>query len=262
MMGGQVTFSYDVSSHLTAYTSASRGYKAGGFNLGRVPAERLEFKPEYLWNYEVGTKQHWLDGRVYADAAIFYSRRRDVQVRTGDQLVAGDPNSFVFFTDNASAGYNYGLESSVRWRLTQRWDVGGSLGLLRTRFLDYLQGDVVVPDREQAHAPQYQASANVGWRHPAGWAARADVNAVDAFYFDVPPNNSRSNSYVLTNLRAGYEATNWSAYLWGRNLFNETYAVRGFFFGNVPPDFANQQYIQRGDPRQVGVTFSYSFGAR
>jgi hypothetical protein len=37
------------------------------------------------------------------------------------------------------------------------------------------------------------------------------------------------------------------------------YAVRGFFFGNEPPDFADKLYIQRGDPRQVGVTFHYSF---
>jgi iron complex outermembrane recepter protein len=259
MMGGQVTLSYDLSRRAMLYTSISRGYKAGGFNLGSVPQNRLEFEPEYLWNYEIGTKQSWLDGRLYADAAVFYSRRRDVQVRTGDQLVVGDPNSFVFFTDNASAGYNYGLESSVRWRLTERWDLGGSAGLLRTHFLDYVQGETALPDREQPHSPKYQLSVNAGWRHPSGWSARADVSAVDAFYFDVPPNDSRSNSYMLTNLRAGYEAASWSAYVWGRNVFNETYAVRGFFFGNEPPDFANKLYIQRGDPRQVGVTFSYSF---
>ncbi len=75
----------------------------------------------------------------------------------------------------------------------------------------------------------------------------------------MPPNDTRSNSYVLTNLQFGYEAARWSAYLWGRNVFNEVYAVRGFFFGNEPPDFPNKQYIQRGDPRQVGVTFHYSF---
>jgi outer membrane receptor protein involved in Fe transport len=64
---------------------------------------------------------------------------------------------------------------------------------------------------------------------------------------------------VLTNLQFGYEAARWSAYLWGRNIFNEVYAVRGFFFGNEPPDFPETRYIQRGDPRQVGVTFHYSF---
>ncbi len=259
MVGGQVSLSYDFSQTATAYTSLSRGYKGGGFNLGRVPQDRLEFRPEFLWNYEVGMKSSWLGGRVYTDTSIFYSRRRDVQVRTGDQLDRSDPNSFVFFTDNASAGYNYGLESSLRWQVTERWDVNASLGLLRTRYLNYDQGDMILPDREQAHAPKYQGAVSAGWHHPRGWVARVDVTALGAFYFDVPPNDTRSSAYALTNLQFGYEAARWSAYLWSRNVFDREYAVRGFYFGNEPPDFPNKLYIQRGDPRQVGVTFHYSF---
>jgi iron complex outermembrane receptor protein len=117
----------------------------------------------------------------------------------------------------------------------------------------------VLPNRAQAHAPEYQLTLSGGWRHPNGWMARLDTSAVDAFYFDVPPNDSRSRSYVVTNLKAGYETDKWAAYLWGRNVFDETYAVRGFFFENEPPDFPTKQYIQRGDPRQIGVTFTYSF---
>jgi outer membrane receptor protein involved in Fe transport len=259
MLGGAASLSFDSSDTTTYYVSVSRGYKAGGFNLGTVPQDRLEFQPELLWNYELGVKQTWLDGRLYPDNSVFYMRRRDMQVRTGDQLDKSDPNSFVFFTDNASAGYNYGLESSVRWRITERWDANASLGLLRTRLQGYVQGDQALADREQANAPHYQASLSAGWHHPRGWTARAEVTALDSFYFDVPPNDSRSSSYVLTNLQAGYEGERWSAYVWGRNIFNRVYAVRGFFFGNEPPDFADKLYIQRGDPRQVGVTFHYSF---
>jgi outer membrane receptor protein involved in Fe transport len=260
MVGGQVSLSLELSPIATGYATVSRGYKAGGFNLGHVPQDRLQFEPEYLWNYEVGVKQTAFGGRLYADTSLFYSRRRNVQVRTGDQLDPSDPNSFVFFTDNASAGYNYGLESSLRWELNARWDVSGSLGLLRTRYLDYMQGDVAVPDRDQAHAPHYQAALGVGWHHPRGWNARLQATALDSFYFDVPPNDTRSNAYVLTNLQAGYEGERWSAYLWGRNVFNRVYAVRGFFFNNLPQQgLPEQLYIQRGDPRQIGVTFHYSF---
>jgi outer membrane receptor protein involved in Fe transport len=259
LLGGQISLSYDVSPTLTAYQSLSRGYKAGGFNLGAVPADRLDFRPEYLWNYELGVKHASADRRVYADVTAFYSRRRDIQVRTGDQLDPSDPNSYVFFTDNASRGYNYGLESSLRWRITDRWDVDASLGLLRTRYQDYDQGSSMLPDREQAHAPKYQGAISAGWRHPRGWVARAGLTALDGFYFDVPPNDTRSSSYVLTNLQFGYETERWAATLWGRNVFDREYAVRGFFFGNEPPNFENKQYIQRGDPRQVGVSFHYSF---
>jgi hypothetical protein len=34
--------------------------------------------------------------------------------------------------------------------------------------------------------------------------------------------------------------------------------VRGFYFGLEPPDFADKLYIQRGDPRLAGVTFTWS----
>ena len=259
MFGGQSSLSFDLTDTYTTYVSVSRGYKAGGFNLGAVPQDRLEFKPEYLWNYEVGLKRGSADHRFYADIDAFYSSRRDVQVRTGDQLDPSDPNSYVFFTDNASRGYNYGIESSLRWQLTSQFDVNASLGLLRTRYQDYDQGGTMLPDREQAHAPHYQAAFGAGWQHPTGWNARVEFSALDSFYFDVPPNDTRSDSYVLTNLQLGYQAERWSATLWGRNVFNQTYAIRGFYFGNEPPDFPNKQYIQRGDPRQVGLTFHYSF---
>jgi iron complex outermembrane receptor protein len=137
--------------------------------------------------------------------------------------------------------------------------VSASLGLLRTSLQGYDRGDIQLPNRDQANAPHYQAALSTGWHHPRGWTARAEVTAHDSFYFDVPPNDARANSYVLTNLQAGYETERWSAYLWGRNVFDRVYAVRGFFFGNEPPDFADQLYIQRGDPRQIGVTFHYSF---
>ena len=95
-------------------------------------------------------------------------------------------------------------------------------------------------DRDQAHAPEYQASVNATWRHPLGWMARVEVVAVDDYYFDVPPNDARADAYALTNLKAGYEAERWSVYAWGRNVFDEDYAVRGFFFGNEPPAVREQ----------------------
>jgi iron complex outermembrane recepter protein len=89
--------------------------------------------------------------------------------------------------------------------------------------------------------------------------ARIDVNAVDDYYFDVPPNDERADAYALTNLKIGYEAERWSAYLWGRNVFDEDYITRGFFFGNEPPLFENKRYTQLGEPRQIGATVRVEF---
>ena len=47
--------------------------------------------------------------------------------------------------------------------------------------------------------------------------------------------------------------------VWGRNLTDKDYAVRGFYFGNEPPDFPSTLYTRFGDPRQVGVTIERRF---
>ena len=85
-----------------------------------------------------------------------------------------------------------------------------------------------------------------------------DVSGKDEFYFDVS-HNQKSQPYELANARIGYEAERWSLQAWGRNLFDKDYAVRGFYFGNEPPDFPNRLYTRLGDPRQLGVTFEMRF---
>ena len=47
--------------------------------------------------------------------------------------------------------------------------------------------------------------------------------------------------------------------LWTRNLFDAEYFVRGFYFGNEPPDFPPTLYTRLGDPRQYGITVSYGW---
>jgi outer membrane receptor protein involved in Fe transport len=260
MWGGQATLHFDPSERLRLFTTVSRGYKAGGFNLGQAALLRAQFDPEYLWSIDVGAKGEWLDRRLYADVTAFYMKRSDMQVSTGVQLdPVGDPNSYFFYTDNASGGRNLGLESSLRWRLTAQIELGATLGLLRTRYYGYRPTGEDLSARDQAHAPRYQASLNATWRHPLGWMARVDVSAVDSFYFDVPPNPTRSNSYALANIKVGYEADRWSVYGWGRNVFDRDYDVRGFFFGNEPPAFENKRYVQLGEPQQFGVTARWEF---
>jgi outer membrane receptor protein involved in Fe transport len=48
--------------------------------------------------------------------------------------------------------------------------------------------------------------------------------------------------------------------LWARNLTDEDYFVRGYFFGNDPRlDYAERGYTQYGDPRLVGITTTWTF---
>ena len=257
MVGGQVSLQGPLGASNQWYATVARGYKAGGFNIGQfVPDDRRLFTPEYLWNAESGIRFANADANVQGDIALFYMWREDQQVATSFQLDPGDPLSYVFYTDNAAKGRNYGLEASVAWQPVERLRLGATLGLLHSEYVGYRYGERNLDGREQAHAPGYQYSLSAQWGSGEGWMARADFNGVDAFYFDTS-HDQRSDPYTLLNLKAGYSRGPWSVEAWVRNVMNENYAVRGFYFGLEPPDYADKLYLQRGDGRLAGITLQW-----
>jgi iron complex outermembrane recepter protein len=260
LWGGHVSLDYTIAKGQQLYALVSRGYKAGGFNLSAgLPVDQKVFSPENVMDYEIGHKAELAGGSFRIDTSIFYMERHNEQLLTGEQLVADNPDTFVFYTGNAKSGYNYGLESTAAWRATERLELGGSLGLLQTLYRGFVQDGVVFPDRALPHAPPWQAALNATWRDARGPFARLDVTGMGGFFYDMPPNWTRSTSYGLVNGKLGWQTHRYEAYLWGRNLFNKDYTVRGFYFGDQPPNFANALYTQLGEPRNWGVHFSYNF---
>lgn len=258
MIGGELSYRHTFEGGFAAYVTLSRGYKAGGFNLGVVPEGRREFGQESMWNIEAGVKSSWLDETLMFNGAVFHSRRNDQQVRTSTQLTPNDPASFVFFTDNAAEGRMSGFEAEFRWLPADAWEFYANVGLLDAEFDDFVDPTGDLSSRDQAHAPNYTLAAGGTYRHDAGFFARLDLSARDEFYFDVS-HDQKSEKQVLTNARIGYETERWTAQLWLRNAFDENYAVRGFFFENEPPDFPTRLYVRRGDPRQLGFTVDMRF---
>lgn len=257
MTGGELSIVHELSAGISGYASLARGYKAGGFNLGFVPDGRRVFEPEVLWNAEIGLRTRWLDDTLAADLSLFRYRRDEQQVRTSFQLDPGDPASFVFFTDNAAHGVARGLEATIRW-LAGDFELYANIGLLDASFESFVTPEVDLSGREQAHAPAYTFAAGTAYRHPTGWFWRLDASAKDAFYFDVS-HDQQSKPYELVHVRAGFDGEHWRLEAWARNVFDEAYAVRGFYFGNEPPDFPPALYTRAGDPRQVGLTIERSF---
>lgn len=249
LWGGDLSLSHDLSDTVSSYVTLSRGYKAGGFNLGDVPAELRDFENELMWNLEAGIKSGLLNNTLYLNAALFASRRDNQQVRTSVQLDPGDPTTFRFLTVNTD-GSMVGFEVDGRWLVSEAWELYGSLGLLGSEFEPAGRG--------QAHAPGYTFAMGARYSHSSGLYARVDVSGKDAFYFDVS-HDQKSDAYALVNLRLGYNLSEWTAEFWARNLFDEDYAVRGFYFGNEPPDFPDALYVRWGDPRQIGLTLERRF---
>jgi len=259
MYGGSLSLRRALGERRTAYITLARGYKAGGFNIGdAVPADRRSFDAEVLHNLELGFRAASDDASLSGDLALFYMRRKDQQVQTGEQLVPGDPLTFVQFTDNAAGGENYGLEGTLQWRPTDSLLADIRAALLETRYIDYSNGERDLDGREQAHAPQYQYDLGLEYRGARGAFARVDFAGLDDFYFD-DSHDERAPSRLLTHLKAGVSGKHWRAEVWVRNLFDRYYSQRGFFFRNEPPEFTPTRYVQAGDPRHAGVTVTYTF---
>ncbi len=258
MNGGHITLTFQNSEDVSTFVGVSKGFKAGGFNLGLVPDGRRDFDREELWNLEAGFRAALADDRLDLSVTAFYSIRDDQQVSTSFQLDPNDPASFIFFTDNATQSTSFGLEADARWQVSDAMQLYATLGLLDTEFDDFVTEEVDNTGRALAHAPDYTFSAGGVYAWDSGWFARLDVTGRDAFFFS-DSHDQRSESYELVNARVGYDADTWSIELWARNLFGEDYAVRGFFFGNEPPNFPDTLYTRAGDPRHVGLTAEYRF---
>jgi outer membrane receptor protein involved in Fe transport len=259
LWGGELSLMHRLTDRHGVWATLSRGYRAGGFNIGTsVPAERQQFTDEYLWSAEAGWKGESAAGDRRADLNIYYLRRQRPQVATSLQLDPQDPLTFIFLTDNAGGAEAFGIESSAAASFGERLSLEATLHWMDSSYRDYRFGDRDLDGREFAHAPEWKASLAATWKHPAGWMARLDLSGEAGFYFDTS-HDERAGERWLASVRAGFDAGRWSAELWVRNLFDERYPVRGFYFGNEPPDFPTRLYLRWGDPRQAGITARYSF---
>ncbi|MDN3638666.1 TonB-dependent receptor [Simiduia curdlanivorans] len=265
MWGGHLALTKSLSDTQNIYARIARGYKAGGFNM-TLPSEladKKEFESETLLNYELGLKSFWLEGSASTNITLFYMERLNQQVDASLQDPA-NPQRFILFTENAGSSNNYGAEFEGQWSINEMLEVYGSLGYLQAQYGDYQYQDkygstVDLSGRDLAHAPRLTYSAGLTLRPGNGFFVNINTNGKSEFYYS-DSNDSKSNPFTLLNAKFGYEAQDWSAYLWGRNLTDKQYGVRGFYFGNEPDiDWADKQYIRFGDPRQIGVTFNLSF---
>lgn len=258
LVGGKLTLEHELSDHELAFASLTRGYKAGGINIdARInPAvDPLTYGTETLWNGEAGLRGHWLDQRLTGEFTAFYLRRQDTQVRDS----AGFGGNYRFFTDNGDKAHVYGLEAAGAYALTKHWSVRGSLALMRSELESCtLANGNTGGGRDLANTPHY--GYTLGTRYDAGRGLFGSAELVGrAEQFDSNNQNEARRAFRVVNASLGYAWSRWTFALWAKNLLDETYDKRVYFFGNADPDYIETRYENRADPRQIGGTVSYRF---
>ncbi|MDC1469163.1 TonB-dependent receptor [Gammaproteobacteria bacterium] len=262
MSGGKISLIKNMTNDTNMYASLARGYKQGGFNLGlgldaNSRNKNLAYDPEFLTNYELGINTKLLDSRVTFNGVLFYSDREDQQVLISTQTDPSDPNTFSFLTQNAAEGVNHGLEINMDLDINESLSAFVNLGILKTEIKNW-QSRQDLEGRSQAHAPERSYALGLNWAPTSHTYLAIDFTGKSSFYYSDSHNN-KSKSYVLTNLNLGYVKNNWNYELWARNIFDEYYSVRGFYFGNEAPNFIDTLYERHGDPMHIGLSIRYDF---
>ena len=265
MVGGRAALRRELAGNISVYGSVARGYKAGGFNAdGTLAADLRVYGPEALWNHEAGVIGALRDGALALRLAVFTMRRDEVQIESSLSRPNPDGSTeFIQYVGNAAEGSNSGAELELTYAGVENVSLFARAGLLRTEYQDFVTSAGENYDgREQAHAPGYQVNLGGELTFPAGtgaFFARLEADARDSFYFS-DNHNLQSAPYRLVHASAGYRGDGWSVRMWGKNLADEDYTVRGFYFGNDPRDgYTARGFTQLGAPRRFGISASMTW---
>jgi outer membrane receptor protein involved in Fe transport len=259
LWGGKISLEHELPPNLMLWASATRGYKGGGINhdarISPADGDPLDYQTEVLWNWEAGLRLSALQNRLNSSLSLFLMERRDTQIRDS----AGFGGSYRFFTDNARDAQIHGLEVQHQLILAGHWQLQGNLALMESEIDPAtLSNGNTMPGASLANTPEWAYSCGLQRQPPQGWVLSLGVHGKAAYLESVNHGEQRSAYHVL-HAETGWRGNRWSLLFWVRNLLDERYEKRVFYFGNAEPDYAPQRYVSLADPRQIGATLRWQF---
>lgn len=236
----KVSLQYEWQTDAYLYASYAEGFRAGGFNAFSRAANYPGYDPEKVKTYEVGAKG-WLDDRrLRYSAALYWMDVRDMQVQ---QLL--QPG--VVYITNAASAHSTGLELEAQYLLADNWTLVSSVGLNRTRFQRFSDGNSDYQGNRNPYAPDFTGHLSLRYDAPAGWWAQGGVDVVGKTYLDSANQYSRGG-YGLINLNAGYDIGRYGFSAYVKNAADKRYDAVGYLNGTA------RVY---SPPREIGLRVSY-----
>ena len=244
------TLQYLTNKDNLYYISITRGYKPGGFNtIFKTDAERT-YDPEYSWNYEVGTRLKFLNGRLTAEADLFYIDWRHMQTT---YTVPGVGNVIA----NAGHTDSKGFELSLAYHPIKSLQLNLNYGYTHARYLEYKKSAREdFSGNRLPMVPNHTLSLNGTYTiMPAGWFDKIIFNTgltgLGRIYW-ADDNIVRQNFYATLNAKVSLTKGIFTWEIWGKNLTATDYMAYGF-------KASQGNYAQRGKPLTFGTAVSVSF---
>jgi iron complex outermembrane receptor protein len=237
---GNVSRSFDPP----ATTELANPYGPTGFNP--------DLESQTATNFELGVKGR-LSYRLRYEAALFH-----IDVR--DEIVPFElEGSGQSFFENAGSSTHDGFESSLVLELAP-----GLTGTVTYTWSDFSFGEFagsggqVYDGNRIPGVPEHLFNADLSWSHTSGFYAGWDLLYAGSFFAD-NANQVETDSYLVSNLRAGYrwQLDSWlfEPFLGVNNLFDEKY------LGNVRLNASFGRYYEPAPERNIyaGIVLRHGF---
>lgn len=248
----KISLEHSFNEDLFVYFTATSGYRRGGFNTPTFIAPFSTFDSDSLWNYEIGVKSTWLDGRLVANVSAYLLDWSDIQ------LVVQDPVTFNRATENVGEAEIPGFEFSLAYQLSNTLDIALSGSLSRPELQEDVPGGVSGKKGDSLPGSSEENFAFMAnWQQPlsngielfATMTYKYVGSRLNDFNTDL---DVKLDSYEIMDVRAGFRSSKgYSLSLFANNLFDEAieYVVdrQGPFFESVPTN----------RPRTVGLNLTW-----
>lgn len=272
----KLSASYNLSNEVwngSAYLSAAKGYKAGGFNtqmFSDVLQQHLMqmlgvgmtydvddivgYKPEKSWNYELGINLASLSGIWSGEAALFYIDCTDQQL-----TVFPEGNTTGRIMTNAGKTRSWGAELSMHIRPVNPFELQFSYGYTNAKFREFNNGKVSYRGKYVPYSPAHTLYAGAAYTFSLPFSfchslcIEANLKGVGKIYWD-EANTLSQPFYLLPCASVTFAHPRWSLQFWGNNLSDTRYST--FYFVSI-----SHQFLQRGLPATAGVTLRFNLEA-
>ncbi len=241
---------YQATPRNLLYAKFDTGYKSGGFS------DIVQYGPEDLTAYELGSKNRFFDNRLQVNLSAFYYNYKNQQV---GQVIQGRTQ-----TINAGKSTIYGGEIEATAILSENDRIDGSISYLHARFNDF---NLVVSGKNTNLAgnrpPQAPTiSFNAGYEHDfdvlsGTLTPRIQTHYESHSFLQVNNFNSdRQDAYTRTDLVVTFKPKtgNWSVMAYVRNI-EDTAILQ---FAQERAAFGTYAY-QFDAPRTYGAELSFKF---
>jgi iron complex outermembrane receptor protein len=255
------TLSYTPDGDLTVYSTISKGFRPGGVTLpvpttGAVicPAESPTYRPDSVWNYEIGEKAKMLDNRFVINSDLYYIRWDQIQQNI--TLPCG-----YTYTTNAGNAESYGPEIELIARLTSELSVSANGAITHATIVDANPSTGIQDGTRVLNIPKSTASLVLTYDRHVTETLDSVTRIMDSFVgntADIAFYPTTLPSYDLVNLGTGLTTPKWSANLFADNVINkhaELTSNNASFSWNTPA----VTRITTNMPRTIGVDLQYKF---